>query len=532
MKKNAVILVFLFVCTAPFAQYKTIQDMLNTFNPLQMVHLTGSSFLKFHDYQLVKHEDFVDKLMVYRHASKKLANDIAKRLTDKDWPAWIKDGISPEEEAVFCSMVGVHMPDVYTYNATALIAFVPDLNFMLPETYKFKTPFYFFLPNEYYFDKFDPRYSDSTTINQANIDRWNQELLKKYPYKLPYVFNVQSAFFNNYGSLSQFLDGTYFTADDLNLIDAVHLAKNTGINPQWIEHFSWNKNLPAGLSSLKAEEYKQLKAYELYSEIAGYSYDRTKDRFAILKNTYYFIPEAENKHLSDKIAFGPNRGVFGKIRGYYNTGHEYVKYDRVDTTKFSKFQDNYTEYLLPPSREGKMAAILRDYLNGFKNIGKGGGKEEENADASYREVYWYDQLSDYGPEMVTRKKADGKLIYNATMTPMGAQAWTYEQCKKYSDELYYFLTRSNFFWGMKGFSGVRKPKIKYEFEKTLTGQEAIAGKFITQYSFVHSDNYESQYAYDTALAGRYVNNLAIRVVIREVPEHPNNFYVMLLILEK
>lgn len=532
MKKSTVILFFLLACTTPFAQYRTIQDMLNTFNPLQMVHLTGSSFLKYHNYQLVKHEDFLDKLMIYQHTSKKLAEDIAKRLTNKDWPAWIKDGISPEEEAVFCSMVGVYVPNVYTYNANALIAFVPELNFMLPEAYKFKNPFYFFLPSDYYFDKFDPRYSDSTTINQTNIDRWNQELLKKYAYKLPYVFDGKKDFFNSYGRLSQFQDGTYFMASDLNLMDAVHLTKNTSINPQWIEYFSKDKNLPAGLTSLNAEEYKQLKAYELYSEMAGYSYDRTKDRFSIIKNTYYYIPEADNKHMFDKIGFVSNRGVLGKIQGYYNTTHEYVKYDKMDTTKFIKFKDNYTEYLLPPSKEGKMAAILRDYVNGFNNIGKGGGATGETNEVFYREVYWYDQLSDYGPESVMRKKVDGKLTYNSIMTPMGAKAWTYEHCKKYSDQLYYFLTRNDFFRGMKGFSSLRKPKIKYDFEKTLTGQEANAGKFVTQYNLVHSDNYESQYEYDKALASRYVNNLAIRVVIREEPKYPNKYFVMLLIFEK
>lgn len=532
MKKITVILVFLLASSTSFAQYRSIQDMLNTFNPLQMVHLTGSSVLKHHNYQLIKSEDFLDKLMIKQQTSKKLAEDIAKRLTNKDWPAWIKDGISPDEEAVFCSMVGVYVPDVYTYNANALIAFVPELNFMLPEAYKFKTPFYFLLPSEYYYDKFDPRYSDSTTINQANVDRWSQELVKKYAYKRPYVFDGKKDFFNNYGQLSQFQDGTYYTAYDLNLMDAVHLAKNTSINPQWLERFSWNKNLPAGLTSLNAEEVKQLKAYELYSEIAGYSYDRTKDRFYLIKNTYYYIPEAENKHMSDKIAFVPNRGVLGKIKGYYNTAHEYVKYDRMDTTKFIKFQDNYTEYLLPPSREGKMAAILRDYVNGFKNIGKGGGKTGESNDVTYREVYWYDQLSDYGPDLIMQKKADGKLNYNSTMTPMGAKAWTYEQCKKYSDELYSFLTRPDFFWGMKGFSSLRKPKIKYDFEKTLTGQEVIAGKYVSQYKFVHSESYDSQYAYDTALASRYVNNLTIRVVIREEPKYPNKYYVMLLIYEK
>ena len=70
-----------------------------------------------------------------------------------------------------------------------------------------------------------------------------------------------------------------------------------------------------------------------------------------------------------------------------------------------------------------------------------------------------------------------------------------------------------------------------EGEKELTGKEAVLGKYITQYYFAHSTNFDANYSYDRNIASKYVNNLRIRVLIKPIDEKNDKYYVYLLFFE-
>lgn len=533
-----VILICLFLCglicfQAATAQHRTIQDLLNNFRQLDMCHITTSSFLeRHHQYEnLLKNEKFLDRITVSNHGSDRLAREIARSLMKRsDWPAWIRNGVKPEDESYFTGLVGVVVPGVYLYNET-LIAFVPELNFKLPEAYKFKEPFYVFAPSDYYYDRFNPRGDDSTCVLQENVNRWIKQLDAK-PFVKPIVLDNRFNILDAYGN-SNILDntGVYVYASSIDYLDAALLCKKTSVNPKWMEQASYAKNLPAGLTHLSPAEIKTLKAYVLRSEVKGYTYTRDKDAFQVMKTFYVRIPASENQHLANKVAWAPARDVFFKFTGHYPPSHPFLRADLVDSTKFKRFNDNYTEYLLPPSRQGKIANLLRDYLNGYKNIGRGNAPVETGT-SSVREVYWFDQLSDFGKDYVITTKPAKKIIYSAALTPQGEQAWTYEQCKEYSNNMYYLLTHTDFFWGMDGFSSVRKPKVQYSFEKSFTGNEAKQlGVFVTEYAIAGSTNSESQYAYDQELAYKYMYSLRLRVSIREDEKVPGRYYVLFVMFD-
>lgn len=535
---NRVIIFCLIICGLmgshnASAQYRTVQDLLNSFGQLDMCHINTSSFLeRNHKYEdLLKNEKFLDRITVSHHGSDRLAREIARSLMNRnDWPAWIKNGVKPEDEPYFTSLVGVVIPGVYTYNET-LIAFVPELNFKLPKAYQFKDAFCVFAPSEYYYDRFNPRGDDSTRVLQENVNRWIQQLDAK-PYVKPIVLDTKYNIFHSFYSLN-YESNTESRIDPnpINYLDAALLCKKTGINPKWMERASYYKNLPEGLAYLSPEEMKTLKAYILYSEVKGYTYTRDKDAFHVMKTVYVRIPVNENKHLAHKVAWAPGRDVFFKFTGHYPPSHPFVKGDLFDSTQFKRFNNNYTMYLLPPSREGKIADLLRDYLNGYKNIGKGYAPVETST-SSVRQVYWFNQLSNFGKDNVIRDKTTQKIIYTSSLTPQGEQAWSYEQCKEYSSAMYYLLTGTDFFWGMDGFSSIRKPKVKYSFERTFTGDEAKRlGVFVTEYTITGSSNNETQYAYDQELAYKYTYSLRMRVTIREDEKMPGRYYVFFVMFD-
>lgn len=515
------------------AQYRTVQDLLNSFSQLDMCHINTSSFLeRNHKYEgLLKNEKFLDRITVNHHGSDRLAKDIARSLMNRnDWPAWIKNGVKPEDETYFASLVGVVIPGVYLYNET-LIAFVPELNFKLPEAYKFKDAFCVFAPSDYYYDRFNPRGDDSTRVLQENVNRWVKQLDAK-PYVKPIVLDTKYNIFHSfYSANSESNTENYIYPSSIDYLDAALLAKKTSVNPKWMERASYAKNLPEGLAYLSMEDMKTLKAYVLHSEIKGYTYTREKDAFRVMKTVYIRIPANENKHLAHKVAWAPGRDVFFKFTGHYPPSHPFLRGELFDSTKLKRFDNNYTEYLLPLSREGKIANLLRDYLNGYKNIGKGYAPVE-NGTSNVRQVYWFDQLSDFGKDFVIRDNNTKKIIYSSSLTPMGEQAWTYEQCKEYSSAMYYLLTRTDFFWGMDGFSSLRKPKVQYSFERAFTGNEGKKlGVFVTEYTIAGTLNYETQYAYDQELAYKYTYSLRLRISIREDEKMPGRYYVLFVMFD-
>jgi len=515
------------------AQYRTIQDLLNSFKQLDMCHINTSSFLeRDHKHEgLLKNEKFLDRITLTHHTSDRLAKDIARSVMNRnDWPAWIKNGVKPEDETYFTSLVGVVIPGVYLFNET-LIAFVPELNFKLPEAYQFKNIFCVLAPSEYYYDRFNPRGDDSTRVLQENVNQWVKQLDAK-PFVKPIVLDTKYNIFHSfYADNSESNTGNYIYPSSINYLDAALLGKKTSVNLKWMERASYAKNLPEGLASLSREEMKTLNAYVLHSEIKGYTYTRDKDKFRVMKTVYVRIPVSENKHLANKVAWAPGRDVIFKFTGHYPPSHPFLQGDLFDSTKFKRFDNNYTEYLLPPSREGKIANLLRDYLNGYKNIGKGNASVE-NGTTNVRQVYWVDQLSDFEKDFVVRDNQTKKIIYSTALTPMGEQAWTYEQCKEYSDAMYYLLTRTDFFWGMDGFSSLRKPKVKYSFERTFTGNEAKQiGVFVTEYAIAGTSNYETQYAYDQELAYKYTYSLRLRVTIREDEKIPGKYFVLFVMFD-
>lgn len=533
-----VILICLFLCglicsQTVSAQHRTIQELLNNYRELDMCHMTTSSFLeRDHQYEsLLKNEKFLDRITVSNHGSDRLAREIARSLMKRsDWPAWIRNGVKPEDESYFTGLVGVVVPGVYLYNAT-LIAFVPELNTKLPEAYKFKDPFYVFAPSDYYYDRFNPRGDDSTRVLQENVNRWIKQLDAR-PFVKPIVLDTRYNILDTYGgSNTEQTTGVSVYVSSLDYLDAALLCKKTSVNPKWMELASYAKNLPAGITYLSPAEIKTLKAYVLHSEVKGYTYTRKEDAFKVMKTVYVRIPANENQHLASKVAWAPGRDVFFKFTGHYPPSHPFLRADLVDSTKFKRFNDNYTEYLLPPSRQGKIANLLRDYLNGYKNIGRGNGTVATGT-SSTREVYWFDQLSDFGKDHVITANPTKKIIYSAALTPQGEQAWTYEQCKEYSNDMYYLLTRTDFFWGMDGFSSVRKPKVQHSFEKSLTGNEAKQlGVYVTEYAIAASANTESQYAYDQELAYKYMYSLRLRVTIREDEKVPGRYYVLFVMFD-
>ena len=339
------------------AQYRTVQDLLNSFSQLDMCHINTSSFLeRNHKYEgLLKNEKFLDRITVNHHGSDRLAKDIARSLMNRnDWPAWIKNGVKPEDETYFTSLVGVVIPGVYLYNET-LIAFVPELNFKLPEAYKFKDAFCVFAPSDYYYDRFNPRGDDSTRVLQENVNRWVKQLDAK-PYVKPIVLDTKYNIFHSfYSANSESNTENYIYPSSIDYLDAALLAKKTSANPKWMERASYAKNLPEGLAYLSMEDMKTLKAYVLHSEIKGYTYTREKDVFRVMKTVYIRIPANENKHLAHKVAWAPGRDVFFKFTGHYPPSHPFLRGELFDSTKLKRFDNNYTEYLLPLSRESPLA---------------------------------------------------------------------------------------------------------------------------------------------------------------------------------
>lgn len=216
------------------AQYRTVQDLLNSFSQLDMCHINTSSFLeRNHKYEgLLKNEKFLDRITVNHHGSDRLAKDIARSLMNRnDWPAWIKNGVKPEDETYFTSLVGVVIPGVYLYNET-LIAFVPELNFKLPEAYKFKDAFCVFAPSDYYYDRFNPRGDDSTRVLQENVNRWVKQLDAK-PYVKPIVLDTKYNIFHSfYSANSESNTENYIYPSSIDYLDAALLAKKNKREPQ------------------------------------------------------------------------------------------------------------------------------------------------------------------------------------------------------------------------------------------------------------------------------------------------------------
>ncbi|NCT93037.1 MAG: hypothetical protein GXC72_01320 [Chitinophagaceae bacterium] len=534
MKKMFRISLFLLALacyTAAFAQHKTIQDILNRFSTLTMCHINTSSFLaKYHEYNLVKNEKFLDKITLNHQASERLAKEIARNISKRDgWPAWIKNGVKPEDEKYFTQLVGVVVPKVYTSNET-LIAYVPELNENMPEPYRLKEPFYVLAPSKYYYDVFIPGHTDSTTVSSANVARWVREFNNTKKGR-PIVLDAKQNPMYSYGGYNKTSDGYDLFSSRLTYIDAAMISKNTSANVEWIMAASYAMSLPEGLAYLSQEETKTINAYIINSEIKGYTYTLDSDEFKVMKTYYIRIPEAENRHLIEKVSWAPNRDAFFKFTVHLPPSHPMLKGDLFDSTKFKKFKNKYTEYLLPSSREGKIAELLRDYLNGFANIGKG-NQPVETGTATVRKVYWANQLSDFDRDVVTNLHASKKVVYASYLTPQGEKAWTYDQCKQYSDDMYYLLTKNNFFWGMEGFSSLRSPKVTYGYESENTGELATKiGYFMTEYQIAGTTQYDNNYEYDEELAYKYTYSLRIRVSIREDETAKGRFYVFFTLFD-
>lgn len=512
-----------------FAQYSKITDRLNSYNPLRMVRMTSSSFLVKHDYQLEKDEQFLDKLIVHEKLSKGLSKDIAKKLSKNSWPAWIKDGIDESEEPIFKQMVGVLLSNYYHYSNDALIVFHPELNFQLPEKYKFEEPFYFKVDNKYHFDEINPKTDNHTTINQNNIANWHEVLLKKYHFAKPLHWKAKSDWISN--NKSQTVSGNDFIRYSLSLLEACRIVKGTNINPYYLYDYSMDKNFPMGISFIDTGDLNSLNIIELISEISGYSYDLKNDKHLIEKTIFYYIPENTNKQLKGKVALSPYKGLFGKFTVLYSLGDPALQYEKIDLTKLKKPTTNYhTEFAIPPSKSGKISFLIQDYVNRFDNFGKG-GIVSNLAEGKIRQIYWYDQIGEYGTDTVFFNASTGKLSYRAYMTPYKDSGWSYQQCKDISRDLFYLLYRGNHFAGMDGFSVTRRPQILVEGEKELKGAESVIGKYVTQYYFAHSTNFDSAYEYNRELASKYVNNLRIRVIIKPLDEQKDQYYVYLYFFE-
>src|SRR5574343_1234481 len=529
MRKILLFIVLGCFSTLNAQNYSKITDRLNSYNPLQMVRMTSSSFLMKHEYQLEKDQKFLDKLTDYEKLSKGLAKDIAKMVSRNDWPAWIKDGIDDEEEPFFKQMVGVLLSNYKYYSNDVLIACHPDLNFQLPEKYKFKETFYFKVDNKYHYDEINPKTDNSSTINQVNIAKWHQELMQKYKSAKPLNWKAKSNWIFHYSA--ETVSGHKFLRSDISMLEACKSVKGTSINPYYLVEFSREKNYPMGLSWSGTDFLNSLNILELSSEISGYEYDLTKDQHKIEKTIYYYIPEKENPQFKGVVAVSPYKGIFGTIKVLYPLGDTALKYDRIDASKLKKPSSNlHTEFRIPPALSGKLSFLIQDYVNRFQNFGRGGNISEVK-EGKLREIYWYDQIGYYGTDTLLVNTTTGKLSYWAYMTPYKDTGLSYQQCKDISGDIYYLLSRFNHFAGMDGFSVSRRPEIKVEGEKELTGKEAVLGKHITQYYFAHSTNFDSNYSYDRNISSNYLNNLRIRVLIKPIDEKNDKYYVYLLFFE-
>jgi len=529
MRKILLFIVLGCFSTLNAQNYSKITDRLNSYNPLQMVRMTSSSFLMKHEYQLEKDQKFLDKLTDYEKLSKGLAKDIAKKVSRNDWPAWIKDGIDDAEEPFFTQMVGVLLSNYKYYSNDVLVAFHPDLNFQLPEKYKFKETFYFKVDNQYHFDEINPKTDNSSTINQANIARWHEELMTKYKNAKPLNWKAKSNWIFHYSA--ETIAGHKFLRDGISILEARKIVKGTSINPYYLVEFSREKNYPMGLSWSSTDFLNSLNILELSSEISGYEYDFTKDEHKIEKTIYYYIPEKENPQFKGIVAVSPNKGVFGTIKVLYPLGDTALKYDRIDVSKLKKPTTNkHTVFSIPPSKRGKFSILIQDYVNQFQNYGRG-GIISKITDGTVREIYWNDQIGEYGTDTLLINEKTGKISYWAYMSPYKDTGLSFQQCKDISSDLFYILIRNNHFAGMDGFSVTRKPEIKVEGEKELKGKEAVLGKYITQYYFAHSTDFDANYSYDRNIASKYVNNLRIRVLIKPIDEKNDKYYVYLLFFE-
>ncbi len=527
--KRLLFILFLGINSNLFAQYSKITDRLNSYNPLRMVRMTSSSFLVKHNYQLEKDEQFLDKLIVHEKLSKGLSKDIAKKISKNTWPSWIKDGVDESEEPIFNQMVGVLLSNYYSYSNDAIIAFHPELNFQLPVKYKFEEAFYFKVDNKYHFDEINPKTDNQATINQNNIAQWHEVLLKKYPFAKPLQWKAKSDWISY--NKSQTVGGNDFIRNSLSLLEACRIVKGTNINPYYLYDYSMDKNFPMGISFIDTGDLNSLKIIELISEISGYSYDFKNDKHLIEKTIFYYIPENTNKQLKGKVALSPYKGLFGKFKVLYPLGDPALQYDKIDIAKLKKPATNYhTEFTIPPSKSGKISFLIQDYVNKFQNFGKG-GIISEKPEGKIREIYWYDQIGEYGTDTLFVNAKTGKLSYWAYMTPYKDSGWSYRQCMDIYRDLYYLFSGHNHFAGMEGFSVTRKPQILVEGEKELKGAEAVVGKYVSQLYFAHSTNFDSQYAYDREVAGKYVYNLRVRIIIKPLDEKKDQYFVYLYFYE-
>lgn len=533
MKRIALLLISIVAAAQGFAQLKTMQDMLNRFSSLDMCHLNTSSFLKSnHKYDLQKNEKFLDKLIYKHNASERLAKEIARSLSNRsDWPSWIKRGVKPEDEKYFTSLVGVAVPGVYTFDET-LVAFVPELNFHLPEAYKFKEPFAIFAPSDYYCDHFDPRVKDSSAILPENVSRWLKELDAQKTAK-PVILDMRNNLFYPHAPKVLTTEGYEVEPISLSYLNAAMLTKNTSINPKWLVTSAYYKNHPKFIGYLLKEDLKTLKAYSIHSEIMGYTYTPGTDDFKVMKTFYLRVPEAENRHLDKEIAWAPGRDVFFKYTMHLPPSHELLKEDQIDSTSFKKIKGSYTKYLMPPSKEGKIANIIRDYFNDYKNISK---EVKPNAATGgwTRRINKADQLSDFDRDVVSMSNTSKKVVYTSYLTPRGDSAWTYDACMDYLNDLNRILENNDFFSGMDGFSELRRPFLFRSSHRAITDpkQQKDLGHYISEYEVSGSNNTNPAYAYDTELAYRYSNSLRGRMLIRADETKPNRFYVLLLFFDK
>lgn len=533
MKRITLLLISMIVLVQGFAQFRTMQDMLNRFSSLDMCHLNTSSFLqRNHQYDLLKNEKFLDRLIYNHRASDRLAKEIAKSLSKRsDWPSWIKNGVKPEDEKYFTSLVGVAIPGVYIYDET-LLAFVPELNFHLPEAYKFKEPFSIFAPSSYYVDHFDPRVKDSSAVLPENVSRWLHEMNTQKKAK-PVVLDMARNLFYPYGQKAYTTEGYLVEPETLSYLEATMLTANTSTNPKWLKTGSYFKNHPKYIGYLSNEELKTLKVYAIHSAIKGYQFDPGTDRFTVLKTFYIRVPEAENHHLDNSIAWAPGRDLFFKYTMHLPPSHELLKDDQIDSSSFKKFNSSYITYLLPGSKEGKIANIIRDFFNDYKNISK--AVQPKTVTGGWvRRIDKADQLSDHDRDVVSMNSTTKKIVYSSYLTPRGDSAWTYDACLEYLNDMNLILVNYDFFSGMDGFSAVRKPSlVRSSYRAVIDAQQQKdLGYYISDYDVKGSGNNEAQYAYDDELAYRYTYSLRARMVIRADDTKPSRFYVLLLFFDK